>query len=156
MLTTPLMTNQTIQLCITHKCVNEDTVHSRCIWIGTPRVVLLQTEPGPFQDQSPPNMNSIMYLYFQKRVGHLLLTALYSGILRIRIVSNVEDSGILLSLPDSSPPHIYPHTPSFVSLSCLAVIDILLNYEKVEGALVRHRGIFITVCAPRAPSYISE
>lgn len=47
-----------------------------------------------------------------------------------------------VSAAPSSPTQ--PHTSS----SPLALIDRLLNYEKVERALVKLRGIFIAVCGP--------
>jgi len=130
-------------------------MRSPCVRIGTHRAGL-QTEPKPFHDEPAPKINSKMYLYFHKEGVACYCLPIYSGILGIRTVRYLEDSGILLSLPVPSPPHKHPHTPSFVSLSCLAVIDRLLNYEKVERALVKHRGIFIAVCGPPPPSYISE
>lgn len=44
-------------------------------------------------------------------------------------------------------PPTQPHTSS----SPLPLIDRLLNYEKVERALVKLRGIFIAVCGPLPP-----
>lgn len=112
-----------------------------------------QTLPGPATSWSCYKFSNV-FVFLQRGLTYHWLP-ICSTTLKTRAGSSLDDSGILLSLPAPQPS---PNTctPPPLSASHLAVIDRLLNYEKVERALVKHRGIFITVCVSLSPHHIYQ
>lgn len=150
MLTTPVVTNGIIQPCTTYAC---QQTHSTFQLVPT-ALVFSRQNLDPSRTSLPLTWTQFCIFISPKGVTGACLP-IYRGILRIGPVSNPGDSGNSAVSACPGPPITSSH-PSRVSLSSWALIDRLLNYEKVERALVKHRGIFIADCGPAPPSCVSE
>lgn len=153
MLSSSLMTHQTIQLCTTHKQVCQ-WAHRPQNWIGTPRA-LLWVKPKPFQDQ--PHLGPIQECVCISAEGaHLPLTA--------HLQHRLENEGRKQSrwqwyfAVSACPPALlkHMHTPSFVSLSfgCDWQTPELWKGRKSFGEAQRY--FYHSLCLSFPPSYISE